>query len=67
MREKIIQVIVTVVLGILFSSGVAIVEDSSSKKSIAINSNNRHIQAVNESNIDPPFPPPPPPPGGDRR
>jgi len=64
MSEKIVQIIVTVALGVLFSSGVAILEDSSNAKSIGINNNNRHIQVVNELNIDPPFPPPPPP-GGD--
>ncbi len=64
MREKIVQIIVTVVLGILFSSGVAIIEDSSTAKSITFENNNRHIQVVNELNIDPPIPPPPPPGGG---
>lgn len=64
MSEKIVQIILTVALGVLFSSGVAILEDSSNAQSIAINNNNRHIQVVNKLNIDPPFPPPPSP-GGD--
>ena len=64
MSEKIVQIILTVALGVLFSSGVAILEDSSNAQSIAINNNNRHIQVVNNLNIDPTFPPPPSP-GGD--
>ena len=64
MREKIVQIIVTVMLGVLFSSGVAIIEASSSQKSIATDNNNLYNKVITELNIDPPYPPPPPPGGG---
>jgi len=64
MNKKVIQVILTVVLGFIFSSGVMIIEESSSAKSIANDNNNRHIQVMERLGVDLPFPPPPPP-GGD--
>jgi len=64
MREKIVQIIVTVMLGVLFSSGVAIIEASSSEKSIATDNNNLYNQVLSGLHADPPEPPPPPPGGG---
>jgi len=64
MREKIVQIIVTVMLGVLFSGGIAIIEASSNEKSIATDSNNRYNQVISGPNADPPGPPPPPPGGG---
>lgn len=64
MRKKIVQIILTIMLGVLFSSGVAIIEASSSEKSIATDSNNRYNQAISGPNSDPPSPPPPPGGGG---
>ena len=66
MKEKVAQVVAAVVLGFVFSSGVMIIEESSSTKSIAGDKNNTHIQIMDRLNAEPdaPPPPPPPPPGG---
>lgn len=60
MKEKITQVVAAVVLGIIFSSGVALIE--SNANSFANDENNMQIQPVDRLNVDPPYPPPPPPP-----
>jgi len=60
MKEKITQVVAAVVLGIIFSSGIALIE--SNANSFANDENNMQIQPVDRLNADPIFPPPPPPP-----
>ena len=55
MNNKVVQVIATILLGFILSSGVAIIEESRSAISIA---NNKHIQAMDRMNIDLPYPPP---------
>lgn len=60
MKGKIIQVVATVILGIIFSSGVALIE--SNANSFANDENNMHFQPVDRLSADLPIPPPPPPP-----
>ena len=61
MKEKVIQVVTAVVLGFIFSSGVALIEESGSANSIANDNNNHDIQVKGSLDVVPPYPPPPPP------
>jgi len=64
MKKKVIQVVLTVALGFIFSSGVMIIEKSSSSNSFANNENYQQIQVVDRLGKEPFDPPPPPPPPG---
>lgn len=58
MKGKITQVVTAVVLGIIFSSGIALIE--SNANSFANSENNVQVQPMDRLSTDPPLPPPPP-------